>query len=150
MIHETIFLSEHFDHLKSLDSKATLRTYIPDNSAEPALDNSRPSVLILPGGGYHFTSPREAEPVALKFNAYGFNAFVLDYSTDNIRYPQQLLEASAAMALIRRNCENWKVISDKIAICGFSAGGHLACSLGTMWQEDFIAETLKTKKCSRI
>ncbi len=141
MIHQTIMLSDYFDALK--DSGAVLRTYIPDNSQEPSIDRKRPAILIFPGGGYEFTSPREAEPVAIKFVNAGFNAFVLDYSVAPARYPTQLLEASAALALIRQKADEFNTIPDKIAVCGFSAGGHLAASIGTMWQEAFIANTLK-------
>lgn len=145
MIHQKILLSEYFDCLKKSNSKAVLRTYIPDNSEEKSIDRKRPAVLIFPGGGYAFTSPREAEPVAIKFVNAGFNAFILDYSVAPTRYPAQLLEASAALSLIRQKSDEWNTVSDKIAVCGFSAGGHLAASIGTMWQEKFIAETLGTE-----
>lgn len=143
MIHEKVLLSDYFE----IKSDAVMVSYVRENSVEMFIDRKRPSVLILPGGGYSYTSEREAEPVALKFVNAGFNAFVLYYTTSPARYPTQLIEASAALALIRRNAEKWNVIPDNIAVCGFSAGGHLAASVGTMWHEEFISEELNLSNC---
>lgn len=143
MIHTTIQLNEIFTGLAADEKGATLHTYIVDNSPEIDLNRKRPSIIICPGGGYGFTSDREAEPVALRFMAEGYNAFVLRYSVAPHQYPQQLLEVSAAIAHVRRMADTWHVDTDKIIICGFSAGGHLAGSLGVLWQEPFIRETLQ-------
>lgn len=118
---------------------AKLVTYIQDNSEKMAID-TRPLVLICPGGGYSYTSDREAEPIALAFLAMGYHAAVLRYSCAPARYPTALLELAAAIALIRRNAEEWRVDTDKIVVQGCSAGGHLAACLGVFWDEDFLAE----------
>lgn len=107
--------------------------------------NKRSAVLICPGGGYGSTSEREAEPVALRFNEAGFNAFVLHYSVAPRRHPQPILDISRAMCIIRENAEKWNIHSDKIAVCGFSAGGHLAASLAVHHDKDFIFQTLGIK-----
>lgn len=140
MVHQISALKEFFPSLA--DSRATLTTYVIDNSKEIQPERRRPGVLICPGGGYSFTSPREAEPVALQFVAAGMSAFVLDYSVAPVRYPKQLLEASAALALMRRRAAEWDLDPEMLAVCGFSAGGHLAASLGTLWNEPFIPQTL--------
>lgn len=93
-----------------------------------------------------FTSFREGEPVALKFVSMGYNAFVLKYECAPVHYPQSLLELSAAISFIRSKADYFNVDPDKIAVCGFSAGGHLAASLGVFWSEPFISETLGIKK----
>ncbi|HHY24910.1 MAG TPA: alpha/beta hydrolase [Clostridiaceae bacterium] len=111
----------------------TLTTYVLNGSKK------RGAVLILPGGGYTSTSPREAEPIALQFNAAGYHTFVLDYSVAPRRHPQPLLDASRAMCIIRKNAEEWNVDSEKIAVCGFSAGGHLAASLGVYWHKGYLS-----------
>jgi len=105
----------------------------------------RGAVLVCPGGGYGHTSPREAEAVAIQFNAAGFHAFVLYYSVAPRRHPQPILDLSRAMCIIRENAEEWKVDPNKIAVCGFSAGGHLAASLGVHWTKPYIqnAEGIK-------
>ncbi|MEG1875262.1 MAG: alpha/beta hydrolase [Angelakisella sp.] len=121
---------------------ATLTSYLLENQAEFSAGRVRRAVVICPGGGYAYTSAREAEPIALQFLANDIVAFVLDYSVAPIHYPQQLLEASAAVAWVRRNSATLSIDPNDIAICGFSAGGHLAASLGTMWQEEFLAEQL--------
>lgn len=140
MLHSVINLNEVFTELKG--DRGTLYTYIPDNSEEIDIGRKRPSVVICPGGGYGFTSDREAEPVALRFMAEGYNVFVLRYSVAPYRFPVQLLELSAAVAYIRRKSEEFHADVENIIVCGFSAGGHLAGSLGVLWQESFIAETL--------
>jgi acetyl esterase/lipase len=104
---------------------------------------NRKGVLICPGGGYGFVSYRESEPIALAFIAQGFNAFVLTYEVAPVvKHPQPLLDASRAMCIIRENAEKWSTDIDKIAVCGFSAGGHLAASLGVFWQEKYLQEML--------
>lgn len=102
----------------------------------------RPAIIICPGGGYEYCSVREAEPVALRFAAYGIAAFVLRYSCVNKKFPTALLEAAQAMAYVRGNAEELGVDPDKIMICGFSAGAHLAASLAVHWNKSFITNVL--------
>ncbi|MBS5800976.1 MAG: alpha/beta hydrolase [Clostridiales bacterium] len=146
MLHTSIELNQVFKGLGSHEQGATLHTYVIDNSPEVDMDRVRPSIIICPGGGYGFTSDREAEPVALAFAAEGYNAFVLRYSVSPGHYPQQLLEVSAAVAYVRRMAKIWHVDTDKIIVCGFSAGGHLAGHLGVSWQEQFIQGALELKE----
>lgn len=120
----------------------TLTTYIPDNTVELNAGRKRTSVLICPGGGYHFTSDREAEPVALRLLTAGFNVFVLRYRVAPARHPKPLLDVSRAVWMIRENAEEWHVDPDRIAVCGFSAGGHLAASLGVFWNAADIREAI--------
>lgn len=114
----------------------TLTTYILDDPMEQR--TKRPAVVICPGGGYGMCSPREAEPIATQFNQAGFHAFVLDYSVVPFKFPRALEELSMSVAMVRENAEEWMINADKIAVCGFSAGGHLACSLGMFWNADVI------------
>lgn len=106
----------------------TLTTYVIDNPLER--EQIRSAVLVIPGGGYNHCSAREAEPIALQFNAAGLSAFVLDYSVAPLKsYKQPLEDASNAMRVIRENADEWGIDKNKIAVCGFSAGAHLAASL---------------------
>ncbi|MBD7971216.1 alpha/beta hydrolase [Paenibacillus gallinarum] len=119
----------------SLNNKkeVVLSAYLLDNSAEFNNVNARPAVLVFPGGGYYSTSDREAEPVAMAYLAEGFNAFVLRYSTgEGSEFKAALKDAEEAIALIREKAELWGTDANKIAVVGFSAGGHLAAALGTM------------------
>ena len=99
----------------------------------------RPAVVVCPGGGYNFCCSREADPVAMQYMAQGYNSFVLEYATkEKAVFPNSLLDLCAAMKLIRENAEQWGVLKDKIAVGGFSAGGHLAASLGVYWNDPEI------------
>ena len=96
--------------------------------AMPAV-KQRPLVLVVPGGGYNHVSPREGDPVALQFAAAGYHTAVLTYSVgEGARNYQPLRQLSAALALLREHAEAWGVLPEQIAVCGFSAGGHLALS----------------------
>ncbi len=118
--------------LKS-NPNVTLTTYLLDTSPELPNASVRPAVLILPGGGYRACSDREAEPVAMAFLAQGYHAFVLRYSLNkNAAFPKPLRDAEEALETIRARAAEWGIVEDKIAVCGFSAGGHLAAALGTM------------------
>jgi acetyl esterase/lipase len=88
-----------------------------------------PAVLICPGGGYYLRAHHEGEPIAHRFNAAGFHAFVCHYRTHPHRHPEPLMDLSRAIRLIRHHSRAWGVVSHQIAVAGFSAGGHLAATL---------------------
>jgi acetyl esterase/lipase len=111
----------------------TLTAYLLDRSMEMPNAQVRPAVLVFPGGGYYGCSEREAEPIAMAFLAEGYHAFILRYSVgENATFPRPLNDAEGALELIRATARDWDVDPEKIAVCGFSAGGHLAAALGTM------------------
>lgn len=118
-----------------------LITYIQDHYEEVNID-SRPLVLICPGGGYVYTSAREDEALALQFLAMGCHAAVLRYSCAPARYPVALTELATAMLLIREHAKEWHVNPGAVIVLGCSAGAHLAASLGTLWREDFLGQAV--------
>ena len=96
-----------------------------------------PAIVIGPGGGYNMVSDREAEPVAKEYFAAGYQVFVLTYSVGSrAKNFEPLCQLAATIAHIRANAEELCVDQDKIAVCGFSAGGHLAGSMGTLYHEE--------------
>lgn len=132
---------QYFEHeISGIDGTAAKFVgYCLDNSEEVIPDYARPSVLVIPGGGYEMTSDREAEPIAMQFLAAGYNTFVLRYSVKPSVFPVALLEAAEAMKQIREHAAEWHVDTNAIAVIGFSAGGHLAANLATSASDEVIA-----------
>lgn len=100
---------------------------VPDKATKAA-------VVICPGGGYgHLAMDHEGHQIGRWFSEHGIAAFVLRYRlpVDGYRHPIPLLDAQQAIRKIRSESSKWGVSPDKIGILGFSAGGHLASSVGT-------------------
>lgn len=113
----------------------TLTAYTQPVGGEFSYVKKRPAVLVLPGGGYQFCSNREADPVAFPYLKAGFQVFILRYSVgEHSVWPNPLEDVEQALALIRGR-EDWNVYTDKVAVVGFSAGGHLAAAAATMAKE---------------
>lgn len=128
MIFERVYLDEH-------DKDAYLDVYV----ANKISGLTRSAILVIPGGGYGAVcTEREGEPIGMAFMPYGYNAFVLHYPCQKKPFPSHLIVASKAMKHIRDNAEKYNIDPEKVFAVGFSAGGHLAASLGTMWNLDAI------------
>ena len=125
---------------------ATLTTYILSNTNEIDSERRRPMVIICPGGGYRFVSEREAEPIAIQLNAMGIHTAILRYTVYPAKFPTAITQLAKAVAYTREHAAEWHVIENRIIIAGFSAGGHLAASLGTLWHEDFLADLMQMPK----
>lgn len=121
-------------NLRPENPEITLTTYVARDIGDVPARNA---VLVLPGGGYHGCAHHEGEKIALNYLAAGINAFVLNYSnqgnTPGMRYPMPLVDASNAMKHIKDNAKKYNIAPDKVYVLGFSAGGHLASTLGTIW-----------------
>lgn len=114
-------------------SSCDLVCYVPDETAGQL--KPRISVVICPGGGYSHLSPREAEPIALAFIQRGMNAFVVHYRVSPAGFPQSMQDVAEAVAWVRSHAGEHNGDPNKIALMGFSAGGHVAGSVGVRWQE---------------
>lgn len=151
MIQQTIPLYEN-------RSDVTLTTYVLADSAEMLNGKKRPAVLICPGGAYLNCSDREAEPVALRFAAMGYHAFVLRYSVyfegrpspfpppkempvnPHSVHPGPMRDIAQAFLTIRAHADLWLVDTDRIALCGFSAGAHNCAMYSVYWQDPVLSE----------
>jgi len=115
---------------------AKLHCYVLTQSLDNTKMPPRPAVVICPGGGYGMCSEREAEPVALRFLAAGFNAYVLFYTVaPQGRFPSALHQLAEAVAYVRAHAGEHNTDPGCVGTCGFSAGGHLAASLGVFWHD---------------
>lgn len=135
----------------------TLTAYILDYSPVIQFSAKRPGMLICPGGGYEHCSDREAEPVALKFATMGYHAFVLRYSVQNenghsvedgpvikprLSHPAPVREIGMSFILLHEHAEEWLLDTEKIAICGFSAGGHNCAMYAVYWNTELVRDAL--------
>ena len=94
--------------------------------------HKRPAILILPGGGYLYCSERESDPAAFAYLKAGYQVFILNYSVDEHNtWPNPLEDVENALEMIR-GCGEWNVDENRVAVLGFSAGGHLAAAAATM------------------
>ncbi len=124
------------------ERNVTLTAYLQEADGEFGF-SKRPAMLVLPGGGYAMCSDREADPVAMAYLKAGYQAFILRYTVkDKGPWPHPLNDYEQAMALIAENAEKWHVAADKIAVVGFSAGGHLAACAATVAEHKPAAAVL--------
>ena len=103
----------------------------------------RPGLLIIPGGAYRYCSDREAEPIAIRLLAEGFNCFVLRYTCEAI-YPIPHQEVAFALDYLKKHHKEFHILDKNLSLVGFSAGGHLAASYATTYQE--IAKLINVNK----
>lgn len=108
--------------------------YIHEENGE-----NRPCMIVVPGGGYSVVSPTEAEIVAKKFYEYGYQTFVVTYTTNLLmKEPlknQPMKDLGRAVRFVRKHAKELYVRPDQIVLCGFSAGAHLCGSVCVHYDE---------------
>ncbi len=120
---------------RSGSGNGTFQSCKPNMTFYPA-KSTTPSgcVIVCPGGAYAMkTMDYEGEEIALMLNDNGINAFVLDYRLSPDLNPSPVNDAMRSIELARDLAQELGFLADKVGILGFSAGGHLAASAGTMW-----------------
>ena len=121
----------------SPDQKAWLKSLLfetPFNTNIQGAHELRPAIVVVPGGGYNYCSQRESAPVSLHFSLQGYQTFVLEYHCgEESVYPTPLVDIALALAHIRTHAAEFDIDPNRIALLGFSAGGHLSALLGSLW-----------------
>tara|TARA_R110002051_G_scaffold87812_3_gene154691 strand:- start:4607 stop:5527 length:921 start_codon:yes stop_codon:yes gene_type:complete len=131
-------VKEYTDILRiSMVQEPTIEVYLPSKG-----NSNGQAVLIFPGGGYQILAyDWEGTDMAKFLNSKGIAGIVVKYRLPNSKslkeqYNVPLQDAQRAIRLVRANAETWHIQPDKIGIMGFSAGGHLAATLGTHFNEE--------------
>jgi acetyl esterase/lipase len=92
------------------------------------------AAIVCPGGGYRrIAIEHEGTAVAGWLNGIGVSAFVLKYRLAEYGHPAPLEDVLRAVRLVRANAARWRIEPDRIGVIGFSAGGHLASTAGTLF-----------------
>lgn len=118
----------------------SLKIYLPENK-----NSNNTGLIIIPGGGYGALAyESEGLAIAEPFVKRGIACFILKYRLpdDSImkdRTTGPLQDAQQAIKLVRMNAKKWNVDPNKIGVIGYSAGGHLASTLGTHYEKGYIS-----------
>ncbi|HEX9601765.1 MAG TPA: alpha/beta hydrolase, partial [Mariniflexile sp.] len=121
-------------------TEPTLKVFLADNN-----HSKNTAVVICPGGGYALLShDKEGNKIAEWLNSIGISAFVLKYRlpSDDIMEDKTigpLQDAQEAIRTLRRHAEKWHIDPNKVGVIGFSAGGHLASTASTHYNDNVYA-----------
>jgi acetyl esterase/lipase len=129
--------------------KPSLTIYLPDNEKANGT-----AVVICPGGSYSMlASDHEGRQIAQWLNSLGVTGFLLKYRIHNnnsgYNHPAPLQDVQRAIRIVRSKGSQWNIDPNRVGIIGFSAGGHLASSAGTHFNERYsdIADTIDQASC---
>ena len=112
--------------------------FVPSITAYPA--ESKGAVVVFAGGGYAMKAAHEGPAMGEWLQKNGITAFVVDYRVAPYKHPAQISDAMRAVRYVRFYAEKYGIDRDKIAVMGFSAGGHLAASLGNLYEQGLFED----------
>lgn len=114
------------------EDQPAMTPYLPDPTRATGT-----AVVVFPGGGYgHLAMDHEGEQVARWLNSLGVAAFVVQYRLGpKYRHPTMLHDAQRAIRTVRAGAARWGLSPERIGVIGFSAGGHLASTTGTHFDQ---------------
>ncbi len=102
----------------------------------PPQRESSSAIIVCPGGGYGGLADHEGGPIANWLNTLGITGVVLKYRhAPRYRHPSPLMDAAQAIRTVRARAGEWKIDPARVGILGFSAGGHLAATISTQFEE---------------
>jgi acetyl esterase/lipase len=121
-------------------SRPTMTAYFPDKAKQNGT-----AVIVFPGGAYTFLAyQEEGTKIAQNLVKEGICAFVVKYRLpDELTMEERsigpLQDAQQAILTVRKNAREWGIDTAKVGVMGFSAGGHLASTVGTHFNRSYIA-----------
>ena len=122
-----IWKAEEYSYPLAFAFRPGMHAYVHDDGG------MRPVMIVVPGGAYKMVSPSESWSVGHKFYDAGYNVFIFTYTTNYFLneplFDLPRTELARAVRLIKKDAVLYKADPDRIALCGFSAGGHLVASL---------------------
>ena len=125
---------------------ATVHGWLQEEYDTLVSHKTRPCLVICPGGAYQWRSPREKDPPALEFLSMGYQVFILEYSCgSDAGALRPLRELGETLRILRQRAGEWRLDPERIALMGFSAGGHLAASLGALWDRPELGLGAQTR-----
>jgi acetyl esterase/lipase len=133
----------------SPEDTPAVQIFLPE---APGAKATGASIVVCPGGGYGARADHEGPVVGRWLASNGVTAFVLRYrlGSKGYHHPVEMTDASRAIRFVRHHAGDWKLDPQRIGILGFSAGGHLASTVATHWDEaDKAAQDAIDRESSR-
>lgn len=118
--------------------------YVPQITAYPA--ESKGAVIVFAGGAYAMKAAHEGPAIGEWFQKNGITSFVVDYRVAPYKHPAEISDAMRAIRYVRFYAEKYGIDRDKIAVMGFSAGGHLAGSVSVHFDKEMYEPTDRIDK----